>query len=152
MTRVSQAQSTNASDSSGSHMRISDEQYFRSCVAKERHLAQLLGHQNIEERYETAGTLWAGARALPQWTRDWGACGSLLAHHKISLAWDAVPTAGDEVTPLQVVRAGQTSVRLSDHPTPDRAVMFAVVKEVIRLLEHPHSARPEQAAPLHPHP
>ena len=152
MTRVSQTQPMDSSDSSGSHMRINDEQYFRSCVAKERHLAQLLGHQNIEECYETAGTLWAGAKALPQWTRDWGACGPLLAPYKISLAWDAVQTAGDEDKPLQVARAGDTRVRLADHPNPDRAVMFAVVKEVIRLLEHPHSARPEQAAPLHPHP
>ena len=149
MTRLTQAQT---SDSSGSHMRISDEQYFRSCVAKERHLAHLLGHQNIEENYETAGTLWAGARALPQWTRDCGACGPLLTQHEISLAWDAVQTAGDEDNPLQVVRAGDTRITLADHPNPDRAVMFAVVKEVIRLLEHPHSARPEQAAPLHPHP
>ena len=149
MTRLSQAQTM---DSSGSHMRISDEQYFRSCVAKERHLAQLLGHQNIEECYETAGTLWAGARALPQWTRDWGACGPLLTHYKILLAWDAVQTADDDANPLQAVRAGDTRITLADHPNPDRAVMFAVVKEVIRLLEHPHSARPEQAAPLHPHP
>ena len=149
MTRLTQLET---SDSSGSHMRISDEQYFRSCVAKERHLAHLLGHQNIEENYETAGTLWAGARALPQWTRDWGACGPLLTQHKILLAWDAVQTAGDDANPLQVVRAGDTRIKLADHPNPDRAVMFAVVKEVIRLLEHPHSARPEQAAPLHPHP
>lgn len=152
MTRLTQTHSMDSSDSSSSHMRISDEQYFRSCVAKERHLAQLLGHQNIEECYETAGTLWAGAKALPQWTRDWGACGPLLAPYKISLAWDAVPSAGDEDQPLQLVRAGDTRVRLADHPNPDRAVMFAVVKEIIRLLEHPHSARPEQAAPLHPHP
>ena len=152
MTRVSQTQPMDSSDSSNSHMRISDEQYFRSCVAKERHLAQLLGHQNIEECYETAGTLWAGAKALPQWTRDWRACGPLLATHKISLAWGAAQTAADNDNPLQVVRVGDTRVRLADHPNPDRAVMFAVVKEVIRLLEHPHSARTEQAAPLHPHP
>ncbi len=152
MTRLTQAHSMDSSDSSSCHMRVSDEQYFRSCVAKERHLAQLLGHQNIEECYETAGTLWAGAKALPQWTRDWGACGPLLAPYKISLAWDAVPSAGDEDQPLQFVRAGDTRLKLADHPNPDRAVMFAVVKEVIRLLEHPHSARPEQAAPLHPHP
>ena len=152
MTRLTQAQSMDSSDSSSSHMRISDEQYFRSCVAKERHLAQLLGHQNIEECYETAGTLWAGAKALPQWTRDWGACGPLLASYKIPLAWDALQTAGDEDQPRQVLRAGDTRLKLADHPNPDRAVMFAVVKEVIRLLEHPHSPRPEQAAPLHPHP
>jgi len=152
MTRVSQTQPLDSSDASGSHMRISDEQYFRSCVAKERHLAQLLGHQNIEECYETAGTLWAGAKALPQWTRNWGACGPLLTPYKISLAWDAEQTAGDGENPPQVVRAGDTRVRLADHPNTDRAVMFAVVKEVIRLLEHHRAVRPEQAAPLHPHP
>jgi len=37
-------------------MRISDKDYFRSCVAKERQLARLLGHIHIEEDYESAGT------------------------------------------------------------------------------------------------
>ena len=150
MTRLSQAQRM---DSSGSHMRISDEQYFRSCVAKERHLAQLLGHQNIEENYESAGTLWAGAQALPQWTRDWGACGPLLAKHRIAITFETAATTeeGDASAP-GAMRAGETRVTLSDHPNPDRALMLAIVREVIRILEHPHSARPEQAAPLHPHP
>ena len=152
MTRVSQTQTMDSSDSGGSHMRISDEQYFRSCVAKERHLAQLLGHQNIEENYETAGTLWAGAKALPRWTRDWGACGPLLTQYRISVMWEAGQTAGDEISSAVCVRAGETRAKLADHPNADRAVMVTVVKEVIRLLEHPHSARPEQAAPLHPHP
>jgi hypothetical protein len=58
-------------------MRTSDEEYFRSCVAKERHLAQLLGH-HVEEYYESAGTLWENTTALPQWTRDWSACGTLM--------------------------------------------------------------------------
>ena len=149
MTRLTQLETR---DSSGSHMRISDEQYFRSCVAKERHLAQLLGHQNIEENYENAGTLWASAQALPQWTRDWQACGPLLTHHRISLAWDAGQSAGDDDEAVQFVRAGETRVNLADHPNADRAVMFAIVKEATRLLEHHRSARPEQAAPLHPHP
>ena len=126
MTRLTQAKSMDSSDSSSSHMRISDEQYFRSCVGKERHLAQLLGHQNIEECYETAGTLWAGAKALPQWTRDWGACGPLLARYKISLAWDAVPTAGDEDKPPQFVRAGGVPERTGLlRPTVLRAVFRA---------------------------
>jgi hypothetical protein len=149
MTRLTQLET---SDSAGSHMRISDEQYFRSCVAKERHLAQLLGHQNIEECYETAGTLWAGAKALPQWTRDWQACGPLLAHYQISLTWEAAKATDDEDNAAEVVHAGETRARLADHPNADRAVMVAVVREVIRLLEHHRSARPEQAAPLHPHP
>jgi hypothetical protein len=149
MTRLTQIDTR---DASSSHMQVSDEQYFRSCVAKERHLAQLLGHQNIEECYETAGTLWAGAKALPQWTRDWHACGPLLTHYKISVTWEAAPTAGDEGGAATVVRAGETRARLADHPNPDRAVMVAIVREVIRLLEHHRSARPEQAAPLHPHP
>jgi hypothetical protein len=153
MTRLTQAPSMDFGDASRSHMRVSDEQYFRSCVAKERHLAQLLGHQNIEECYETAGTLWAGAQALPQWTRDWHACGPLLAQHKIALTWDSsAASAGEEDKAPDMVHAGEARVRLADHPNPDRAVMVAVVKEVIRLLEHHRSARPEEAAPLHPHP
>ncbi|MDO8457629.1 MAG: aminoacyl-tRNA synthetase [Burkholderiaceae bacterium] len=126
-------------------MRISDEQYFRSCVAKERHLAQLLGHQHIEECYESAGTLWDKTQALPQWTRDWQACGPLLTAHRLAIAF-APPEHGDTVT------AGSTTVTISDHPNRDRAVMVAIVKEVIRLLEHHHAATSEPAAPLHPHP
>lgn len=126
-------------------MRISDEQYFRSCVAKERHLAQLLGHRQIEECYESAGTLWENAQALPQWTRDWRVCGLLLTEYRIALAF-AEQENGDTVT------AGTTSVTISDHPNRDRAVMVAIVKEVIHLLEHHHAATVEPAAPLHPHP
>jgi hypothetical protein len=149
MTRLTQLET---SDSSGSHMRVTDEQYFRSCVAKERHLAQLLGHHNIEECYETAGTLWAGAKALPQWTRDWHACGPLLTQHQISVAWETAPAPSNADNAPGVVRAGETRTKLSDHPNADRALMAAIVREVIRLLEHHRSARPEQAAPLHPHP
>jgi hypothetical protein len=151
MTRLTQLET---SDSTGSHMRVSDEQYFRSCVAKERHLAQLLGHQNIEECYETAGTLWAGAQALPQWTRDWGACGPLLTKHRIAITFESAPATADD-DPADnpgVARAGETRVSLSDHPNADRALMVAVVREVIRLLEHHRIARSEQASPLHPHP
>lgn len=126
-------------------MRISDEQYFRSCVAKERHLAQLLGHQHIEECYESAGTLWDKTQALPRWTRDWQACGPLLTAHRLTIAF-ATSEHGDTVT------AGSSTVTLSDHPNHDRAVMVAIVKEVIRLLEHHHAATSEPAAPLHPHP
>ena len=126
-------------------MRINDEQYFRSCVAKERHLAQLLGHQQIEECYESAGTLWENAQALPQWTRDWRACGPLLTTYRLTIAF-AASEHGDTVT------AGNTSVTISDHPNHDRAVMVAIVKEVIHLLEHRHAATAEPAAPLHPHP
>lgn len=131
-------------------MRVSDEQYFRSCVAKERHLAQLLGHQHIEECYESAGTLWDNAQALPQWTRDWRACGPLLTKYRIALAYEQ--ETQEEGAPDGVVIAGATTVTLSDHPNRDRAVMYAIVKEVIRILEHHHLTKSEQAAPLHPHP
>ena len=36
----------------------------------------------------------------------------------------------------------------ADHPSRERALMFGIVKEVIRRLEHPHPA----AQPLHPLP
>jgi hypothetical protein len=155
MTRTAPAEtfdSAAAGSPATSHMRMSDEQYFRSCVAKERHLAQLLGHQNIEECYESAGTLWAGAQALPQWTRDWGACGPLLAQYRIAITHDpaAVPTGGG-IQPANTVHAGETRVTVSDHPYPDRALMVAIVREVIRQLEHPHTARTPLPAALLPH-
>lgn len=148
MTRTAQAATFDAS-AGETHMRMSDEQYFRSCVAKERQLAHLLGHQNIEECYESAGTLWAGAQALPQWTRDWRACGPLLAHYQIGIGWDAA-SAVDAHHPHHAglaVRAGATRILLADHPTPDRALMFAVVREVIRVLEHPSAAKPTPVLP-----
>ena len=66
-------------------------------------------------------------------------------------AASATTEEGDASAP-GAMRAGETRVTLSDHPNPDRALMLAIVREVIRILEHPHSARPEQAAPLHPNP
>jgi hypothetical protein len=113
-------------------MRMNDEQYFRSCVAQERHLAHLLGHRNIEECYENAGTLWDSTEPLPKWTRDWKACGPLLAKYELSVSYGK--TEGEEHNSF--VSVGQTVARFSDHPTKDRAVMYAIVKAVIFLLEH----------------
>jgi hypothetical protein len=115
-------------------MRTTDEEYFRSCVAKERQLAHLLGHHQIEECYETAGTLWEGNHRLPHWSRDWAACGPLLARHQVALAFGS-DAHGAFVT------AGHTTQHFADHPNPDRATMLAVVKEVIRQLEHPKAMR-----------
>ena len=137
-------------------MRMNDQEYFRSCIAKERRLAQLLGCRHIEECYESDGLLWDSAQVLPQWTRDWQACGPLLARYSLALSF--VPAAEANGTPgtpghaVGTVTAGRTTVLLSDYPRADRALMYAIVKEVLRLLEHPHGARPEAAAPLHPHP
>jgi hypothetical protein len=112
---------------------MSDEEYFRSCIAKERHLAHLLGHQHIEECYESAGTLWENADALPMWTRDWAACGPLIAKYELTIHYDnetgALPSAS--------VTVGTVTVQFSDHPTKDRAIMYAIVKAVIVILEHP---------------
>lgn len=114
-------------------MRMSDEEYFRSCVAKERHLAHLLGHHQIEECYENAGTLWENTRQLPKWTRQWAACGPLMTAHGIDLVFIDQP-AGE--TRGGVVKAGASTVHLADHPSRDRAAMTAIVKEVIFRLEH----------------
>ncbi len=108
-------------------MHISDQDYFRSCVAKERQLARLLGHDNIEECYESAGTLWDNTQALPQWTRDWKACGPLMTQY------DIVVDYGKE--------QGHEMSNFSDHPTKDRAIMYGIVKELIFRLEH-HKAVP----------
>lgn len=113
-------------------MRMSDEEYFRSCVAQERHLAHLLGHQELEEFYENAGTLWEGTKALPKWTRDWKACAPLLAQYELPVSWRK--EAGGEH--CDTVMIGPVLVHLSDHPTRDRALMFGIVKAVIHLLEH----------------
>lgn len=113
-------------------MRMSDEEYFRSCVAKERHLAQLLGHHNVEEFYESAGTLWDGNKALPKWTRDWKACGPLLAEHELALVFPREASQAHSA----VVQIGNIVVSFADHPSKDRAVMYAIVKAAIFHLEH----------------
>lgn len=118
-------------------MRMSDEEYFRSCVAKERHLAHLLGHHNVEEFYESAGTLWENTRELPKWTRDWKACGPLLTEYEIALAFGREPGQARSSS----VSAGSIVVHFSDHPSRDRAVMYAIVKAVIAHLEHARASK-----------
>jgi hypothetical protein len=118
-------------------MRMSDEEYFRSCVARERHLAHLLGHHNIEECYESAGILWENTQALPKWTRDWNACGPLMCEYDITINYGKEP--GDAHSSF--VTIGPIVVHFSDHPTKERAVMYAIVKAVIFLLEHAKSGK-----------
>jgi hypothetical protein len=125
----------------GNSMQMNDQEYFRSCIAKERHLAQLLGHHHIEECYESAGTLWDNAQPLPKWTRDWRACGALMTEYSLTVSYDgaqgSVHSAG--------ARIGSTMVRFADHPTRDRAVMYGIVKELIVLLEHGKRLKPAPA-------
>ena len=113
----------------------SDQEYFRSCVAKERQLAHLLGYHNVEENYESAGVLWDKAQPLPKWTRDWQACGPLIARFRLDIHFDK--EAGQEQ--FGVATLGATRVHFADHPSTERALMFGIVKEVIRILEHPHA-------------
>jgi hypothetical protein len=120
-------------------MQMNDQEYFRSCIAKERRLAQLLGHQHIEECYESAGTLWDHAQALPQWTRDWKACGPLMTEHGLTVTYEN----SSEQAGQSVARVGSTVVHFADHPTRDRAVMYGIVKELIFLLEHHKLVKPE---------
>lgn len=113
-------------------MRMSDEEYFRSCVSQERRLAHLLGCHNIEEFYESAGTLWEETRALPKWTRDWQACGPLLAEYELAI--DYRQQVDDPNG--KAIHIGSTVVHLSDHPSRDQALRYAIVKAVIAHLEH----------------
>jgi hypothetical protein len=118
----------------GRPMRMTDDEYFRSCVAQERHLAHLLGHHEVEEFYESAGTLWDGTEALPKWTRDWKACGPLLTGYELTISYRK--ETGEEHSSCAMI--GPVVVRFSDHPTRDRALMYGIVKAVIHLLEHPN--------------
>jgi hypothetical protein len=115
-------------------MRMTDQDYFRSCIARERQLAHLLGHRQIEECYESAGTLWDGAQALPQWTRDWRACGPLMTAYGLTVTYDGVP--GIPCSECRSAHIGSTVVHFADHPSRDRAVMYGIVKELVFLLEH----------------
>ncbi|HEY8608599.1 MAG TPA: aminoacyl-tRNA synthetase [Noviherbaspirillum sp.] len=119
---------------------MSDEEYFRSCVAKERRLAQLLGHE-VEEYADSAGTLWENRTPMPRWTRDWHACGALLAEYRLSIAFTCPPGEAEG----EAIAAGPVLVRVADHPDRERALMFAIVKAVVHLLEHGECHR----MPLH---
>ena len=121
-------------------MHMNDQEYFRSCSARERQLAQLLGHHHIEECYESAGTLWDNNHALPQWTRDWRACGPLMTEYGLTVTYGKEPAGGG------LARIGATTVHFADHPSRDRAVMYGIVKELIFLLEHDKAVRPQQTA------
>ena len=121
-------------------MHMNDQEYFRSCIARERQLAQLLGHHHIEECYESAGTLWDNNHALPQWTRDWRACGPLMTEYGLTVTYGKEPAGGG------LARIGATTVHFADHPSRDRAVMYGIVKELIFLLEHDRPVRPHQTA------
>lgn len=121
-------------------MYMNDQEYFRSCVAKERHLAQLLGHRHIEECYESAGTLWDNNQALPQWTRDWRACGPLMTEYGITVTYSDEAEQGGS----GLARIGATTTRFADHPNRNRAVMYGIVKELIAMLEHGQRIRPAQ--------
>jgi len=113
-------------------MRTSDEEYFRTCVALERRLAHLLGHDNIEELDDSAGVLWEGTQALPQWSRSWESCGPLLARYGLTINHAADPHAPHGV----VISVGTAAVRCSDHPSTDHALRHAIVKATIMRLEH----------------
>ncbi len=130
-------------------MRMSDEEYFRSCVAKERRLAQLLGHE-VEEFYESAGQLWDRDQVMPQWTRDWRACGPLITEYGLTVGYRRDP--GD--TQDSAVAVGPMVVHFRDHPSRDRALMFAVVKAVIAHLEHLEHLKhhPPHGPAGYPHP
>lgn len=110
-------------------MRMSDEEYFRSCVAKERRLAQLLGHE-VEEYPDSAGTLWENRTPMPKWTRDWRACGALIAEYELPVSFRQAEDGSDAVC------VGPVLVLAHEHPDKERALMFAVVKAVVHLLEH----------------
>lgn len=123
-------------------MRMSDEEYFRSCVARERRLAQLLGHE-VEEYADSAGTLWEGRTPMPKWTRDWAACGALIAEYRLTIAFTHAPGEAHS----SAVSVGPVIVRLAEHPDAEHALRFAVVKAVVHLLEHGACHR----MPLHRH-
>jgi hypothetical protein len=125
----------------GANMRMSDEEYFRSCVAKERYLARLLGH-DVEEYYESAGTLWKNTEELPKWTRDWNACGPLMSEYEITPIFDKA--SGDLQSGSVVI--GSIVVHFLDHPSKDQAVRFAIVKAVIVLLEHANAGKTPRPA------
>jgi hypothetical protein len=118
-------------------MRMSDEEYFRSCVAQERHLARLLGMHNIEEFYENAGSLWHDNQEVPKWTRRWEACGPLIAQYGLHV--NCIDDIDDRHGAAVLV--DDTHVHFCDHPTHDHALRYAIVKAVIARLEHAgHSA------------
>ena len=69
-----------------------------------------------------------------------------MTDYRIALEYAQGMDGEGEVASDGVVTAGTTTVTLSDHPSRDRAVMYAIVKEVIYLLEHHHVAKTQGRA------
>lgn len=102
-------------------------------IEAEKRLAELLGWHSID--VVSNGNMWGdktpkknvtyvGIR-VPQWTRDWAACGSLMVEHEISVLQ----------SPVGVSTTGVGYVNFNDHPDKDAAVRYAIVMAVIQKLE-----------------
>jgi hypothetical protein len=56
----------------------------------------------------------------------------LIAEYEIAMRFDREAGAGH----AHCVHAGEVTVQVADHPDRQHALMYAVVKAVVHLLEH----------------
>lgn len=89
-------------------------------LALEKRLAELLGREYMFEGH------LGPVQRIPQWCRDWNACGPLMVEH------DVYPT---DTNFGYVFRHGHQLAILADHPDKDTAVRYAIVQAVVAKLE-----------------
>lgn len=103
-------------------------------IAAERRLAELLGWQDISVHGNghLVGTKGStGLRFIPAWTRNWEACGMLIAEYDISVR----PKQSDGIVSVSYDGDSYSVTRYSAHASAAAAVRFAVVKCAISRLE-----------------
>jgi len=111
-------------------------------LALEKRLAELLGYRDIfrlkVDGVEHGGlhynkSTFTGGEKVPRWTRDWSACGPLMAEHGLATQ------VQNELHTAQVSTVDGPIVlrieRFADHPDKDTAVRYAIVQAVIAKLE-----------------
>lgn len=104
-------------------------------IAAEHRLATLLGWVRQPEGHwhsKTAPISWY----VPQWARDWSACGQLMVAH------GCYPKEIWLSSVIEIRCPGWPEgfrVRVKDHPTKDAAIRYAIVMAVIDKLERDQS-------------
>lgn len=105
----------------------------------EKRLAELIGWSQVEFDTFRAGALTgmlpdksSFGEIVPQWTRDWNACGPLMVEH--GLYPEVYTDAGLEFVWIKRSFC-KVNVPVSEHPDKDTAVRYAIVQAVIAKLE-----------------
>lgn len=105
----------------------------------EKKLAELLGYCYVRENAHhrlighPIGVDSSEPHFIPRWSRDWSACGPLIADHLVNIGF--FTKRGKCTRAFAETSIGGVAWQdVADHPDKSTAVMFAVVQAVIANL------------------